>query len=69
MQAQIQALLAGGVGGGEAILKEVGRGGGAEIAKSQIFDGMISNVAGFISACKLYIRMRLRKEPVERQVQ
>ena len=69
MQVQIQALLAGGVGGGEAILREVGRGGGAEVAKPQIFDGTTSKVAGFISACKLYIRMRLREEPVEGQVQ
>ena len=65
MQMQIQALLAGGVGGGEVILREVERGGGAKVAKPQIFDGMTSMVVGFISACKLYIRMRLRKEPVE----
>ena len=30
---------------------------------------MTSKVVGFISACKLYIRMRLREEPVEGQVQ
>jgi len=66
---QIQALLAGEVGGGEAIPREVGRGGGAEVAKPQIFDGMTSKVAGFISACKLYIRIKLRKELVEGQVQ
>jgi len=69
MQVQIQALLAGGVGGGEAISREVGREEGAEVAKPQIFDGTTSKVAGFISACKLYIRMRFRKEPVEGQVQ
>ena len=69
IQAQIQALLAGEVGGGETILREVGRGGGAKVAKPQIFDETTSKVAGFILACKLYIRMRLRKEPVERQVQ
>ena len=69
MQAQIQALLTEGVGEGEAIPREVGRGGGAEVAKPQIFDGMTLKVAGFISACKLYIRMRLREEPVEGQVQ
>ena len=68
MQVQIQALLVGGVGG-EAILREVGRGGRAKVAKPQIFDGTTSKVAEFISACKLYIRIRLRKEPVERQVQ
>jgi len=65
MQVQIQALLVGRVGGGEVILREVGRGEGAEVAKPQIFDGTTSKVAEFISACKLYIRMRLREELVE----
>jgi len=37
--------------------------------KPQIFDGMSSKVAGFIMACKLYIRMKLREESVEEQVQ
>ena len=57
------------MGRGEAILREVGREGGAEVAKPQIFDGTTSKVVGFISACKLYIRMKLREEPVEEQVQ
>jgi len=65
MQVQIQALLA----GGEGRPRKVGRGGGVEIAKPQIFDGMSSKVAGFIITCKLYIRMRLREESVEGQVQ
>jgi len=67
MQAQIQALLAGGAGG--RVEREEGRGGGAEVAKPQIFDGTLANVGGFIAACKLYIRMRLRGESVEGQVQ
>jgi len=49
MQVQIQALLAGGVGGGEEAAREVGRG-GAEVAKPQIFDGTAVRVAGFIMA-------------------
>jgi len=57
MQAQIQALLA---GGAERVGREEGRGGGTEVAKPQIFDGTLAKVEGFISACKLYIRMRLR---------
>ena len=40
-----------------------------EVAKPQIFNGIVSKVAGFVSACKLYIRMKLRKKSVERQVQ
>ena len=69
IQAQIQTLLAGGAVEGEAVPREVGRGEGAEVAKLQIFDGISSKVAGFIMVCKLYIRMRLREEPVEEQVQ
>ena len=55
--------------GGEAIPREVGRGGGVEIVKPQIFDGTPAKVGEFISAYKLYIRMRLREKPVEGQVQ
>jgi len=68
MQTQIQALLAGGAGG--EVPREEGRGeGGVEVAKPQIFDGTLAKVRGFISACKLYIRMRLKEESVEGQVQ
>ena len=62
MQVQIQALLE-----GEAVAK-VG-GGATKVAKPQIFDGMSSKVAGFIMVGKLYIRMKLREELVEEQVQ
>ena len=55
--------------GEEATPREERGGGGAEVAKPQIFDGMSSRVAGFIMACKLYIRMRIRKKSIERQVQ
>ena len=69
MQAQIQALLVEGVGG-KVAPREVGRQeGGIDVAKPQIFDGMPSKVAGFITACKLYIRMRMREKTVEGQVQ
>ena len=69
IQAQIQALLVGGVRE-EAAPREVGRQGGeAKVAKPQIFDGMSSKIAGFIIACKLYIRMKMREEPVEGQIQ
>ena len=67
MQVQIQALLVGEAGG--QVEREEGRGGEAEVAKPQIFDGTSVNVRGFIAVCKLYIRMRLRGESVEGQVQ
>ena len=71
MQAQIQALIEGEVGrrGVEGGAVARSGGGATEVAKSQIFDSMSSKVAGFIMACKLYIRMKLRKELVEEQVQ
>ena len=49
--------------------RKVTRAEGVEVAKPQIFDGMTSKVGEFISACKLYIRMRMRGELVEGQVQ
>ena len=68
MQVQIQALLAGREEEVEGT-REVGRGGEAKVAKSQIFDGTAVRVTGFITAYKLYIRMRMREELVEGQVQ
>jgi len=70
MQAQIQALLAAQEG--------VGAGGGAtgsnagphiEVAKPAIFNGEVGKVGGFITACRLFVRMKLRGTSVEEQVQ
>ena len=70
MQAQIQALLA--AAGGTAI-------GGAttgsnsgphiEVAKPAIFNGEAGKVGGFIIACRLFLRMKLRGATVGEQVQ
>jgi len=68
MQAQIQALLVAG-GGGTGGIGGTTTGMHMEVAKPAIFNGEAEKVGGFISACKLYIRMKLRGESVEGQVQ
>ena len=70
MQAQIQALLAaqaGGAGGGGAAGSNTGS--HMEVAKPAIFNGETGRVGGFITACRLYIKMKLRGNTVEEQVQ
>jgi len=70
MQAQIQALLVvqGGTGAGGA---ETGSNVGPhmEVAKPAIFNGEAGKVGGFITACRLFIRMKLRGTTVEEQMQ
>jgi len=70
MQVQIQALLAaqGGVGAGGA---GIGPNTGAhiEVAKPAIFNEETGKVGGFIMACRLYLKMKMRGTSVEEQVQ
>ena len=40
-----------------------------EVAKPAIFNGEAGRVGGFIVACRLYIKMRLRGNTVEEQIQ
>jgi len=70
IQAQIQALLAaqGGVGVGGAVTGP-NVGSHMEVAKPAIFNGEAGRVGGFITACRLYIKMKLRGNTVEEQVQ
>ena len=68
MQAQIQALLAA-VGGGGGTAMGSNTGSHLEVARLAIFNGEAEKVEGFISACKIYIRNKMRRDIVEGQVQ
>ena len=65
MQAQIQVLLA--AVGGVAMGSNIGP--YMEVAKLAIFNGEAGKVGGFITACRLFLRMKLRGVTVEEQVQ
>ena len=68
MQAQIQALLAAqGGAGGEAGGSNMGS--HIEVAKPAIFNREVEKVGGFITACRLFVRMKMRENTVEEQVQ
>ena len=61
LQAQIQILTEKGVGGRRATTS-------IEVAKPQVFNGTLSQVSGFVTAYRLYIRMRMRGVVVEEQI-
>ena len=42
---------------------------GMEVAKPPMFDGTLSKVSGFVTVCKLYIKMKMREAAVEEQIQ
>ena len=62
MQVQIQALL--------AIVKEETTGGpntrfSIEVAKLLVFNGKAGKVGGFITVCRLYLRMKIKEATIE----
>ena len=71
MQAQIQALLTaqGGAGVGGGGVERGTTGPKVEVATPAIFNGEAGKVGGFITACRLFVRMKLRGAMVEEQVQ
>jgi len=68
MQTQIQALLAAG-GGGVGGAERGTTGPKVEVAMPAIFNGEAGKVGGFITACRLFLRIKLRGATVEEQVQ
>jgi len=71
IQAQIQALLAvggGGVGGTERGIMGSNRESQVEVAKPAIFNGEAGKIGGFVTTCRLYLRMKIRETMVEEQV-
>ena len=66
MQAQIQALIAGGTGQGTERANTESH---IEVAKLLIFNREAGKVGGFIIACKLYLRIKMREATVEKQIQ
>ena len=69
MQAQIQALLAaqGGVGEREGAVGS-SLGSHMEMAKPAIFNGEAEKVGGFVTVCRLYLKMKIREGTLEEQV-
>ena len=67
MQEQIQALLAAGGGGARGEERRM-TGPKVEVATPAIFNGEAGKVGGFVTACRLYLRMKMREATVEEQV-
>jgi len=68
MQAQIQALITGGAVEGRRA-EGSNMGSYIEVAKLLVFNREAGRVGGFITVCKLYLRMKMREVTVEEQIQ
>ena len=69
MQVQIQVQLAAQGAGAEREVTGSNMGSHMKVAKPAIFNGKVAKVGGFITACRLFLRMKMRGSMVEEQVQ
>ena len=67
MQVQLQMLLA--VQEARAVGPRHSSGVSTEVEKPQAFDSTIEKISGFLTACKLFIGIRMREDAVEEQIQ
>ena len=51
------------------VVPQSNTGSNIEVAKLQIIHRAINKVLGFLTACKLFIRMKMRETTVEEQIQ
>jgi len=66
---QIQVLLvAEGVRVG-AVVSRSNIGSNAEVVKLQAFNGTAGNISEFLTVCKLFIKIRMRNDSVEKLIQ
>ena len=40
-----------------------------KVARPQVFDGTLSKISSFVTAYRLYIRMKMREVAVKKQIQ
>ena len=64
IQVQIQVLLAAGEGGAGGVERGT-TGPKVEVATPAIFNGEAGKVGGFVTTCRLYLRMKMREATVE----
>ena len=67
MQAQIQALLT--ARETERVMSRPSTKSNIEVAKLQVFNSTSEKVLGFVTAYKLFLRMRIKETIVEEQIQ
>jgi len=69
IQAQIQTLLAEEEEEEEGVTEESNTRSNVEVAKPLVFSRETEKVGGFITACRLYLRMKMKGVIVEEQIQ